>query len=110
MVPMFRSEGSLVAKKKTVGACVTIARIADLAAVALLRNDNRSFVFLAHLPRSAERACAMAIMQHPHSGRGTAPIRYAVSVLFALAVIAAGVKIAVDHWPCAFNPRGLCSP
>lgn len=51
----------------------------------------------------------MAIIQHSHSGRGTAPVRYAVSVLFALAVIAAGVKIAVDHWPCSFNPRGLCS-
>jgi hypothetical protein len=36
-------------------------------------------------------------------------LRYFASVLFAIAVIVGGVKIAVDHWPCEFMAKGACS-
>jgi hypothetical protein len=35
-------------------------------------------------------------------GYARALMRYFASVLFAIAVIVGGVKIAVDHWPCEF--------
>jgi hypothetical protein len=51
----------------------------------------------------------MAIIQNSPPTRGGALVRYFVSVLFGMAVIAGGVKIAVDHWPCEFMVKGTCS-
>jgi hypothetical protein len=36
-------------------------------------------------------------------------MNYFASVLYAIAVIVGGVKIAVDHWPCEFMAKGTCS-
>jgi hypothetical protein len=36
-------------------------------------------------------------------------MNYFASVLYAIAVILGGVKIAVDHWPCEFMAKGACS-
>ena len=54
-----------------------------------------------------ERLETMPVMQH-HSprGRGRALMNYFASVLYAIAVIVGGVKIAVDHWPCEFMAKG----
>jgi hypothetical protein len=37
-------------------------------------------------------------------------MRYFASVLFAITVIVVGLKIAVDHYPCEFLPKGACTP
>jgi hypothetical protein len=42
-------------------------------------------------------------------GHARALLRYFASVLFAIAVIVGGGKIAVDHWPCEFMAKGACS-
>jgi len=35
---------------------------------------------------------------------------YCARVAFAIVVIVIGLKIAVDHFPCEFLPKGTCTP
>ena len=50
----------------------------------------------------------MANLHHlPGEPRHTL-MRYFIAVLFGVAIVVVGVKIAVDHWPCDFMPRGTC--
>ena len=51
-----------------------------------------------------------SIQRDPSRSRKSPLIRYVASALFALAVIAAGVKFAIDHWPCELAPNADCSP
>ena len=66
-------------------------------------------MFLTHWQYRQVQGSDMAIIQNSPPTRGRALIRYFVSVLFGMAVIAGGVKIAVDHWPCEFMAKGACS-
>ena len=50
----------------------------------------------------------MALTHSTRSGR-LALMRYCASVLFAIAVIVIGLKIALDHWPCEFLAKGACT-
>ena len=52
----------------------------------------------------------MAVIQQstPRPGIAIALVRYFASVLFAVAVITIGSKIAVDHWPCEFISKWNC--
>ena len=52
----------------------------------------------------------MRAIQHSPPGRSLALMRYFASVLFAIPVIVVGLKIAVDHYPCEFLPKGACTP
>ena len=52
----------------------------------------------------------MSVIQHDSPRSGGHPLmRYFAAVLFAIAVIVGGVKVAVDHWPCEFMAKGTCS-
>jgi len=52
----------------------------------------------------------MPVIRHrSRRSRGRALMNYFASVLYAIAVIVGGVKIAVDHWPCVFMTKGTCS-
>lgn len=52
----------------------------------------------------------MPVIQHrSRRSRGRALMNYFAGVLYAIAVIVGGVKIAVDHWPCEFMAKGTCS-
>jgi hypothetical protein len=46
---------------------------------------------------------------HSTRNSGFALVRYFASVLFAIAVIVIGLKIAVDHWPCEFLAKSACT-
>ena len=50
----------------------------------------------------------MAVLQHSPAERRHTLTRYFAAVLFAVAIIVVGIKIAVDYWPCDFMPRGTC--
>jgi len=49
------------------------------------------------------------IRQTPSPSRGVELMRYFASLLFGIVVIAVGVKIAVDHWPCEFISKWACA-
>ena len=54
-----------------------------------------------------ERSVPIAIVQAKRTS-GVTPAGYGARVAFAVAVIAIGLKIGADHWPCDFAQTAAC--